>query len=63
MQTLKDEMIRDLLRLTIPITLITDIINYGTGHFEKSVAYFMIMLRICMAHLFFGQVALTALTR
>jgi len=63
MQTLRDEMIKELIISLIPLTLSTDLLNIDIGPISKEFALFLTYTRVALAQYFFMQVLIVTLIR
>ena len=63
MQTLRDEMIKELIISLIPLTLSSDLLYSDIGPMPKEVALFIMYTRVALAQYFFMQVLIVTLVR
>ena len=63
MQTLRDEMIKELIISLIPLMSIRDLLHFGFSPISKEFALFISYTRLALAQYFFMQVLLVTLVR
>ena len=63
MQTLRDEMIKELIISLIPLTLSSDLLYSDIGPMPKEFALFIMYTRVALAQYFFMQVLIVTLVR
>ena len=63
MQTLRDEMIKELIISLIPLTLSSDLLYSDIGPMPKEFALFLMYTRVALAQYFFMQVLIVTLVR
>ena len=63
MQTLRDEMIKELIISLIPLTLLSDLLYIDIGPIPKEFALFLIHTRVALGQYFFIQVLIVTLIR
>ena len=63
MQTLRDEMIKELIISLIPLMSIRDLLHFGISPISKEFALFISYTRLALAQYFFMQVLIVTLVR
>ena len=63
MQTLKDEMIKEVIWSSLPMTIANDLVCIGIGPIPKDMAIFIIYTRKVMAAYFFLQIFVTVIVK
>ena len=63
MQTLKDELIKDLIIVLVPLTLSSDLLYIDIGPIKKEYAIFIMYNRLLVSHYFFTQVLVVTVIR